>query len=375
MVVSTNTTQHDTTCGCGIKHTFLIDVSAASITLPEESTVELDAQLSIVNHPLLLVPKQRNNSLFQMGIEKLYNVTKDTDVSNFVLKIENKVIRFDPTVVSTGDQIEVTCYTNATAWDDKETIKGEWIEQLYRHSTHLDRIDFGSFTPSFEWAKDNSDYDEIGWAYHQRLFYNFAGWYHEDDRNNSSISAGDTMEHNKKTILSWSPNATSIVGTFAGDPALNKATDINDKFTVQPVPFYLTGMTFYCKMKNTDYDTEKGSAVELDITIDGMNDAMGSSPGYELSTTEREIKSAFGNDNKLYISMSSSVDYKGLTPVYKYGRQMDSTDYGIAHKRLGCRATSLNVSARLVGDDADWTELDEWYLTFSGWIMYGYDTS
>jgi hypothetical protein len=375
MPSSNNTSFHKTSMGCGIRHKFLCFASSNAIFIPGESDTEVSEVVHTSNHPMLTVPDIDSPSSNIFGIEKVFNYTTNEDITDKIIRTTSIGIFFYPDKVKSTDIIELTVYTNATAWDDRETIDGVWVEQLFRHSTHLDRMDFGSWTPPFEWSLDQSDYDALGWAYHQRLFYNFGGWYHEDDRVSSSITAGDPINENLRTILSWSPNSPTTIGTFVGDPALNTAKSVNDKFTVQPIPFYLTGLTFYCKMKNTTYDTTKGSAVQLSISIDGVNDVMSSSPKYELSSGEREIKSKFGDDNKFYASMSSEMEYGGLTPAYKYGRQMDSTDFNIIHKRIGCRARSLDIAARVVGEDADWDKIEEWYLTVSGMIMYGYDTS
>jgi len=362
------------TMGSGIKHHYKLVANAGSvITLPSDYDSEGDVQVFHVPHPFLIIQSPSSPETSYYGIERAYNETKGTDVLSAITLINGEYISFDPTRVSDGDVIDIILYTTYASMKAGEPVRREWVEAYYRQASQLDRIDWGNYTPPFEWSKDQSNYSDLSWAYHQRLFYSFSGWNHVDDRYSDTVKSCGPLTKGQQTILQWAPNTSNIVGMFVGDPAMSEISGANTKFAIQPVPFYITGMTFFCAMKNTTFDPTKGAAVHLDVTLDGVNDTMSSSPGYEDEDDVREITAKFGDDNSLYLSFSSNLDYGGLTPAYKYGRAINSVDYNIIHKRLFTRATAITVTANLTGEDTDWETLDEWYLTFSGFIVSGGD--
>lgn len=365
-------TQTYSTIGGGIRHEYHLTAAGETyVSLPADYDSEGEPRTFYVQHPFLVVQNPLSNNGPFFGVEKAYNETTGQDVLNYITIIADDKIFFDPTKVSSGDIVHIILYTNYASMSNKEPARREWIEQFYRHASQLDRMDWGSYSPPFEWSKDQSGQSNLTWAYHQRLFYSFGGWNQEDTRFNSSITAGGPITRKKRTILSWSPNSPSSVGMFVGDPALNEIASMNEKFTIQPIPFYITDMTFFCRMKNGEYSTTEGAAVDLDVTIDGVPESMAVSPGYEDSDGVREIQAKFGNENSLQLSFSTALDYGKLSPAYKYGRQIESTDYNIVHKRIRTRGISLKVDARVVGEDVSWTEIDEWYLTFAGFITSG----
>jgi len=371
---SDNDVTTKSTMGGGIRQRFRLTAdSSPKIELPAGSSTTGATRIFTPTHPFLLIPGLDSSVSIYYGVERAFNETTQMDVISAMTKTSNQYIYFDPTYVTDGDIIDLTVYTNYPPVNTEMPIQREWIEQFYRHAGSMDRIDFGNYTPPFKWAMDQSSYSDLTFAFHQRLFYSYHGWVAEKSRVEGQLDSCFSITPQNETILSWDATSSKNIGQYIGDAALNSVYGDNDMYTVQPIPFYITGFTFYCKMKNTNYDIEKGAAIKLTFDIDGNSSAIGSKPGYRDSDEILIQAEKFGDNDNFIMSFSSVIDYSSLTPAYSLGESIGGEEYGVVNRKLGIvRASSIKVSAMLLGDDPDYNEIDKWYLTISGYITMGY---
>ena len=340
-------------------------------------------------HPKMRVPKYDEPG-YVYGISHAFNETTNKNVLPYIKTVTNRRIIFDSNYVKTGDIIEVTYYS--TYLDVKsdsdltqtganlDRVDQEWVEQLFRFASQLDRTDFGTHTPPFRHAiTQDGTYDSAQYTWHPRLFFAHNGWFHEHSRHSGTAYSCGPLTNTPITVLQWAPYAPHSVGAFIGDPAFGSVVGGNEHYSVIPTPIHPTVLTFFCKLKNDTYDADAGDAIKLTLNVDGSSYSMGTSPRYLDSTDVYSIVNRFGTDYDLYLSFSKAYNYEGLTPVYEHAETMDdgesgTTNYYIARKLLnGIRINNgLTISASTVGLSETVEELSEWYLTIGGMIPYSY---
>lgn len=324
---------------------------------------------------------------YVFGVSRAYNFTTKIDITAQINVVSQYYVEFYANYVSNGDLVEITLYSDykdiradttlATSGAGLDKLYNQWIEQLFRFTSNLDRIDFGNYAPPFTHAldRDSSGFDTTQYTAHPRLFFSHAGWSHEGSRFSGNASSCGPLSSSPRTVLEWSLNSPHSVGTFVGDPAYASVRGGNENFSVIPMPVYITNLVFFCKFKPGTYDPDVAEAIKLSFSIDGQTKAIGSSPQYQDSDDLYPIYNAFGPDNDLYLSFSGTGDYSGLGPAYREAESMDdgaggSTNYNIVRKPLGLVRVndSIKVSASTVGLTELAEEMTEWYIQFGGLI-------
>lgn len=336
-----------------------------------------------LSSPNLIVGKSQN---MVFGIEKIYDMTTETEITGDVVKITDDKIYFTENFIDTGDYIELTiyCLYEGLRTLSPTDITPELIEQFYRHAGSFDRCDFGylRFPGEYLLKEDTTTY--LTGNFKQRLFFNSAGeWSGTHLKYTGHIWGGQALTGNPQTVISWSPNAPHTTGFFVGDPEHPGKEDISgttypDFYSFMPVPFYLTALEFWCDLRNDAYNDEIRSCVAISAIIDGTSNIFGVSPGRKDTDDVNLLSSSFGTDNKLLLSFSDVFDYNYLSPTYEMATKWDSevNTFYYAHIPLGLiRASSINVSAQTIskeefGVEDEISEIDRWMISFAGYIPY-----
>lgn len=362
----------------GIKTKIIVQASNNLVYLRNYAN---DSMVYPFTHPYVRVPDQ-NNLSYIYGIEKAYNITTGRDVTGYIDVVsDDGFIKFLPSYVADGDNIELTLYTTFLEIMDGDKVLLEWVEQIYRHASSLDRTDFGNYTPPIKYHLDNSVYSSTKYTFHPRLFYACCGYPRDKEGFNGDLNTGLPITAGASTLISWGANNPHSVGIFAGDQALANTKGGNSNYVIAPVPFYITKIYMITKMKTDTFSADSCPAIVLDVEIDGNTDVLSSGPSYIDSYEKRVMNACFGTDSKLILPFSGDFNYAGAPPGYYTGDMLEDTDGSATYSNYYCheiktgiiRASTLKISAKVVGERADsdpdkTKTVDEWYLCVSGWI-------
>jgi len=368
----------DSSMPSGIKTKFIVPAVDNFVYLRNDGE---GSMLYPFTHPYMRVP-DIGNYMYIYGVESAYNITTSRDITEFIDTInEDGFIKFLPSYVADGDNIEITAYTTFHEVMDGDKISLEWIEQVYRHASSLDRTDFGNYTPPIEYHLDHSIYSATKYTYHPRLFYACCGYPKNKDGFNGNLETGSPITSGGATLISWGANNPHNVGIFSGDIAVANTKGGNVNYTIAPIPFYLTKLYMIAKMKTNTFSADNCPAIVLDVEIDGNTTVLSSGPNYIDVNGSRVMNACFGTDSSLVLPFTADLNYAGAPPSYFTGDLIEDTVGGEVYSQYYCheiklgqiRASSLKINAKVVGkradSDVDKTQIvNEWYLCVSGWI-------